>query len=152
MIFRYLFRLFFHPSLTVYSACIKWESLSLLNLHLTPVFDPRFPESESPFDDCEKDVRVHREPGRLPPLSHDLCQLPEAAWLLQHRDHERETVDCGSRGPAVFPPLLISHISHSNAFYSNWWNHDFLLSFFVITYIKAPCTAFLLEKAACKKN
>lgn len=43
------------------------------------------------------------------------------------------------------------HISHSNAFYSNWLNHDFLLSFFVITYIKATRIAFLLEKAACKK-
>lgn len=43
------------------------------------------------------------------------------------------------------------HISHSNAFYSDWWNHNFLLSFFVITYIKATCTAFLLEKAACRK-
>lgn len=43
------------------------------------------------------------------------------------------------------------HISRSNAFYSDWLNHDFLLSFFVITYIKALCTAFLLEKAACRK-
>lgn len=70
--------------------------------------DLRFPEPESPFDDREKDIWVDRKPGWLPPLSHDLCQLPEAAWLLQHRDHARETVDCGPRGPAVFPPLLIS--------------------------------------------
>lgn len=75
---------------------------------LTPVFDLRFPEPEPPFDDREEDVRVHRKPRRLSPLRHDLCQLPEAAWLLQHRDHARETVDCSSWGPAVFPPLLIS--------------------------------------------
>lgn len=68
----------------------------------------RFPEPESPSDDCEEDIRVDGEPGWLPPLSHDLRQLPEAAWLLQHRDHARETVDCGSWGPAVFPPFLIS--------------------------------------------
>lgn len=77
-------------------------------LCLTRVFVLRFPEPEPPFDDREEDVRVHRKPGRLPPLRHDLCQLPEAAWLLQHRDHARETVDCSSWGPAVFPPLLIS--------------------------------------------
>jgi len=43
------------------------------------------------------------------------------------------------------------HISHLNAFFSDWWNHDFL-SFFVITYIKAMCTAFLLGTAACRKS
>ena len=76
--------------------------------HLVFLLCLRFPEPKSPSDDREEDIRVDGEPGRLPPLSHDLRQLPEAAWLFQHRDHARETVDCGSRGPAVVPPFLIS--------------------------------------------
>lgn len=68
----------------------------------------RFPEPESPSDNCEEDISVHWESRWLSPLSHDLRQLPEAAWLLQYRDHDWKTVDCCSWGPAIFPPFLIS--------------------------------------------
>lgn len=81
---------------------------------LTLMFARRFPEPEPSFDNRQKDVWIDRKPRWFPPLSHDVCELPEVAWLLQHRDHARETVDCSSRGPAIFPPLLISHISHSH--------------------------------------
>lgn len=70
----------------------------------------RFPEFESSPDDCAQDIRVDREPRRLPAVSDDVCKLPEASGLFQHRDHEGKTVNGGTGGPAVFSPVLISHI------------------------------------------
>ena len=61
------------------STCLHSPSNSALHLGST-----RLPESEPAADHREEDLRVHREPGRLPPLRHDLRQLPEAARLLQH--------------------------------------------------------------------
>lgn len=83
-----------------------------LNVHVCVLIllrsSVRISKPESTVDHCEEDIWVVGESGWLSPLGHDLRQLPEAAWLLQHRDHARETVDCSSRGPAVLPPFLIS--------------------------------------------
>lgn len=72
------------------------------------LFPFRIPEFEPSPHHRSEDVRVDGEPRRLPPVGDDVCELPETAGLLQHRDHARETVDCCSRGPAVFPSVLIS--------------------------------------------
>lgn len=86
----------------------------------------RFPEFESSPDNRAQDVWVNGEPGRLPAVGDDVCKLPEASWLFQHRDHEGKTVNGGTGGPAVFSPVLISHIhkhthihvhTKQNAFY-----------------------------------
>lgn len=60
---------------------------------LTRSLSFRIPEFKPSSNHRSEDVRVDGEPGRLPSFRHDVRELPEAAGLLQHRDHARETVD-----------------------------------------------------------
>ncbi len=50
-------------------------------------FSFRIPEFKPSAHHRSEDVRVDGEPGRLPSVGDDVCELPEAAGLLQHRDH-----------------------------------------------------------------
>ncbi len=93
----------------------------------------RIPEFKPSAHHRSEDVRVDGEPGRLPSVGDDVCELPEAAGLLQHRDHAWKTVDCCARGPAVFPSVLISPPAPSHSKWpsinslQNHTNRDFFL-------------------------
>lgn len=57
-------------------------------------------------DNCTQDSRAQHGPWWLSAISDDLCQLPQAAWLLLHWcDASQATHGC-PRGTALVPPLL----------------------------------------------